>query len=424
MKERRLARTAVAALSGALTLSWGCSLLLDTQSPSTAGPCKSSGDCANAQECVAYTCRDTCSSTLPCTGGTICTLVDGKAVSTCLPLAATFDAESPADAVSNACDGTPSGEDIDAASHGGAETQSEAGEGGGCPYGPTTSGIVLFGGKDDIAFENDTWLWNATGWVEEKPAQSPPSRGLASLATMCGGVVLFGGSGQSAGGYMNDQWRWSDAGWTQQTPSPIPAPREGASFASLNGTAVLFGGAQPHASPYGDTWVWNGTVWSQALPGAQVPPPRRSAAMATLAGSVVLFGGDDGTGTALGDTWTWDGTAWANANPVLSPPARYWAAAATLDDRVVLFGGFDGSSSLDDTWTWDGATWTEEKPVSPPTKRDSFAMATFNDRVVLFGGEDNNQNVLGDTLIWDGTNWNQLAVNGPSARMYSTMASF
>jgi N-acetylneuraminic acid mutarotase len=101
-----------------------------------------------------------------------------------------------------------------------------------------------------------------------------------------------------------------------------------------------------------------------------------------------------------------------------------------IGGSVVLFGGNDftdgGSGDLDDTWTWDGRNWTQHD-VTGPSARDSAAMARANNAIVLFGGEGYNgacqQGCDDDTWTWDGASWTQQNVTGPSERFSAAAAA-
>jgi hypothetical protein len=83
---------------------------------------------------------------------------------------------------------------------------------------------------------------------------------------------------------------------------------------------------------------------------------------------------------------------------------------------VVFFGGVVGASHHGDTWVWDGAAWTQVAETGP-SPRGGHAM-TGDDRrgvIVLFGGLDDD-GATGDTWEWDGTAWTQREETGPAAR--------
>ncbi len=196
------------------------------------------------------------------------------------------------------------------------------------------------------------------------------------------------------------------------------------------------------------TLLWNGSRWTE--PGLSQNPPAlsyESMAYDARTGDVILFGGlFDALATnnpPSGETWSWDGTAWSELHPAQSPPPRA-GATMTYDGRtgsVVLFGGNGAppgqfptpgdTGLLNDTWVWNGTDWREEHPaVSPPARQDAaMGYASSTGDVVLFGGfadqetPDSNLVYLGDTWVWDGTNWSRASqADGPPSRGYSTLA--
>ncbi len=79
---------------------------------------------------------------------------------------------------------------------------------------------------------------------------------------------------------------------------------------------------------------------------------------------------------------------------------------------------------LGDTWVWDGTNWTEKTPVNSPSAREGATMAydAAHGQVVLFGGDDA-AGYLNDTWVWDGTNWTEeTPTASPSGRDFSVTA--
>jgi len=73
--------------------------------------------------------------------------------------------------------------------------------------------------------------------------------------------------------------------------------------------------------------------------------------------------------------------------------------------KVVLFGGSDSSSSsLGDTWVWDGTNWTQNFPATSPPARAFHSMAydAARGQVVLFGGccTSASGGDFNDTWVW------------------------
>jgi uncharacterized protein (TIGR03437 family) len=174
--------------------------------------------------------------------------------------------------------------------------------------------------------------------------------------------------------------------------------------------------------------------WTRQIP-QNFPGPRYEHAMAYDAarGQVVVFGG---TRSSLqpytNDTWVWDGSNWTQKNPKTSPPARGGFAMVydSARSQIVLFGGGSNGSPdpllLGDTWIWDGSNWTQKSPQSSPPGRESHAMAYDSARgqVVLFGGGSTRTRIgANDTWVWDGSNWSQKSPQvSPPARFEHSLA--
>lgn len=196
---------------------------------------------------------------------------------------------------------------------------------------------------------------------------------------------------------------------------------------------ILFGGADA-SSVRGDTWAWDGARWSPLSSAG--PGPRTFPAMAydSIRGKVVLFGGNRvlfgksmEENRFLQDTWEWEGTGWTQV-AAAGPPARA-EAAVTFDSgrgRVVVFGGYkrDGDEliRLGDTWEWDGSQWTEIK-VDGPTPRNGASMVydSARGKGVLFGGATEN-GVSGETWEWDGARWVEIRAALTEGRFNCVMA--
>ena len=136
---------------------------------------------------------------------------------------------------------------------------------------------------------------------------------------------------------------------------------------------------------------------------------------------IVLVGQERG----LGKTLEWDGRRWMLQTPPIEPLAREGHAIAYDADRhrVVMFGGV----GLGDTWEWDGGTWSLKFPTTSPSGRNGHVMAydPRTRRVVLYGGKRgpaSQPTLLGDTWVWDGETWTQLADGPPTGRHDAAMA--
>jgi hypothetical protein len=133
-----------------------------------------------------------------------------------------------------------------------------------------------------------------------------------------------------------------------------------------------------------------------------------------------VFGGNaPGDGTSLSDTWVWNGKDWTEMNPATNPGPRYSAAMAydAHAGQAVLFGGsyLNATAPLGDTWVWDGSNWTEMHLSVNPPARFGAAMAydARSELVIMFGGytgpSPNEGGVfLNDTWAWNGSFWAEL----------------
>jgi hypothetical protein len=273
-------------------------------------------------------------------------------------------------------------------------------------------------------------------WSKLTPNVAPLARFHAALAldAATGTTVLFGG--RSGNQMLADTWTWDGSTWTVQSPAASPPPLESASMAydNIGRRIILFGGLGSDGKASSATWAWDGTTWS-ALTTTTVPPARYAASIAadSASNSDVLFGGLAAPGTPLSDTWSWDGTNWTLDTAAVSPSARA-GAAMTFDATrgvVVLFGGTTGTDYRADTWTWDGQNWTQQAPGSSPPARSDAALGfdTATQNAVLFGGSGGGSaagGALGDTWLWNGSNWSPqlpaLSLLNPPSRIGASLA--
>ncbi|HOC00357.1 MAG TPA: DUF4082 domain-containing protein, partial [Verrucomicrobiota bacterium] len=277
--------------------------------------------------------------------------------------------------------------------------------------------VVLFGGRTETAFTNQTWVWQRDQYSRLTLANSPPVR-LAPGMVFDGTreqVILFGGHKWAAGPHWDDTWAWTGANWVELIPASRPPGRrgQGMMFDSVRQTVVLFGGGGD-GGLLCDTWLWDGQNWNQAMP-ATSPPASIYHGMTFQAhlGKGVLFGlGHSSVPAELRtSTWSWDGTTWMLERPSQSPPARYIPALAydATREQTVLFGGQTSDGGYyEDTWLWDGNDWTRASPQHSPPARHGASM-TFDpiiQRVVLFGGSDD-YHQFNDTWLWDGNGWTE-----------------
>ena len=120
-------------------------------------------------------------------------------------------------------------------------------------YDDTAKTMVLFGGEASSGALADTWIWNGSTWVQQKPTTSPSARQAAGLSSFPpgGGLVLFGGQ-TSANASVTDTWTWHGSDWTQLSPAASPSTQPvGMTYDAGRNLVVFFGRD-------GSTWTWGG----------------------------------------------------------------------------------------------------------------------------------------------------------------------
>jgi len=124
---------------------------------------------------------------------------------------------------------------------------------------------VLFAGHDDTTGRlDDTWEYNGTDWTQVAATNSPAARFWHSMAYVAalGKVVVFGGDyfvPSVTLGPNNETWLYDGTGWQQLSTVNKPSPRVMAPvvYDSANSSLVLFGGST-EVNPIqnlADTWA-------------------------------------------------------------------------------------------------------------------------------------------------------------------------
>ena len=169
-----------------------------------------------------------------------------------------------------------------------------------------------------------------------------------------------------------------------------------------------------------DHWEWDGAQWSRRP--VQAPTDLHALLHDPSRRRTLAFASDYLTPLRA---WAFDGERWATlAQGAVLPPLRS-VAAMVYDrsrDRMLLFGGFAAQGDLGDTWLFDGSQWQQASPSTSPPARGS-AMIAYDpqrQRVVLFGGYASaTGSPLGDTWEWNGTTWSQPALTPSPVPRYA-----
>jgi hypothetical protein len=226
--------------------------------------------------------------------------------------------------------------------------------GPGIAFDQVTHQLVMFGGYTGSSYLGDTWTWDGStySWTRRNTATRPPKVSGPMLFTdpVTGHVDMFGGFDGVL--FQNVTWQWTGTDWLNLHPASSATAR-GAAIAQLdpaNHTVVMFSGIAD-LNAY-DTWTWDGVTWTRQSPVHQ-PPSRfysSSAYLPRLRG-VVIFGGGSPNGD-LQDTWEWTGSDWKQLQTGSPPPKRESQGMAfdPPTHRIVLFGGQVGGLVVDDTW--------------------------------------------------------------------------
>ncbi len=131
-------------------------------------------------------------------------------------------------------------------------------------YDPINDEVLLFGGGEAFNLEGGarTWLYDCrrNAWYRPQmpPGEEPPLRCTSPIVfdPTHGVMVMFGGYDQSAA--LNDTWvyRCKDRRWEKRLPAPSPPPMFDPAAASLPGGFVLVCGANALVGTrtHGNTW--------------------------------------------------------------------------------------------------------------------------------------------------------------------------
>jgi hypothetical protein len=285
------------------------------------------------------------------------------------------------------------------------------------------------GGKSPTQI-TDLLELEGSAWSAKNAGLTAPESGHRSIYDpVRKNVVVFGL-------WYGVTWLWDGKRWRyaqHALEKPTGRNDHAMAFDTVRNVVVMSGGYLWGNPDYAseETWTFDGTTWTLAassLPGG--PRVGHSMVMDENSGRVLLFGGSAGTGAYDPATYGWDGSSWSSLST--SGPSGRFAPSLAWDakrKRVVLFGGYAKGAMQNDTWEWDGHAWSQVlAPTSPPARYD--APMTFDAErgvVVMAGGSadiagSSAGTVFDDTWAYDGTMWTKLTIDGPPARVGSSMA--
>lgn len=130
-----------------------------------------------------------------------------------------------------------------------------------------------------------------------------------------------------------------------------------------------------------------------------------------------------GSGAAAAQT-----LRWIEDRPSISPPKLAFHNAVFDEQRgsVLLFGGTTGfgiGGVLGETWIYDGTNWSRRQAANSPPGVWAYGLSydVARQRTVLFGGQTRSGTKINETWDWDGTAWSRVkTTTSPSARFAVT----
>ncbi len=191
---------------------------------------------------------------------------------------------------------------------------------------------------------------------------------------------------------------------------------------------ILLDGTWPAIQPeFSQLWSWNGNRWKQ-IEG--VGPRARyvnSVVYDSHRKKIISYGGRVGKKEEiLGDTWEWDINGWKLMSDTGAGPRDHLMMSYdTARHRTVLFGGGKYPRSIPwatDTWEWDGTNWKQVATEGPIGRVSAMTFDSKRKEVLLFGGVGEpvrpavDQPFYKDTWTWDGKTWKKRSDEGPPAR--------
>lgn len=213
--------------------------------------------------------------------------------------------------------------------------------------------------------------------------------------------------------------------------SAAPSSRFGhaAFYDEPRGRVTVVGGVDANTALVNETWAIEENAWVRYPQAALAPISFPAVALdPSGGGQTVLFGGAL-AGVETDDTYRFGialGSSFVRLSPPNRPSARSSAGLALDPARgAILFGGLRGLVPLGDTHVWNGSDWRPLFPTASPPALHGHSMAfdPQNQRVLLFGGTTAS-GWSGSTWLFDASavTWNQVTPgNAPSARTQAAM---
>ncbi|MCI4318609.1 MAG: PKD domain-containing protein [Thermoplasmata archaeon] len=243
--------------------------------------------------------------------------------------------------------------------------------GGQMVWDPSDQLLVMFGGRTQSQFLNDTWTFNGTAWVNVSSSVAPAPRAHYEMAydPVDQYILLVGGDVENFGtgtwSLYNDTWSWSNGTWTNISglvTGTLPPRIDGqASYDPWNNSVVVEAGAPAEGCVVGSPVTAYRTDRAWSYPSS-VGPQNVSQGMMTydpLGPFLFAYGGElmqTAGCPQTNETWVRANGTWVEITAAagLPPTARYLSGIAydAHDQEVVLFGGNSLGGYMSDTWVY------------------------------------------------------------------------
>ena len=219
---------------------------------------------------------------------------------------------------------------------------------------------------------------------------------------------------------------FSRAGATDRV-AIAPAPRWHMSsvYDEAHHEVLIYGGFTLHGKveqAQGDLWAWNGAGW-HFVGDTGLPKVVALMAFDSKRDRILMFGGAGDSGSTDGKLNVLENARWRTLtdDPTMSRLAGDFVYDSKRD-HVLMFGGRNGQVNFADTWEYDGKNWIQTW-VAGPSLRSAAISAYDSDRgvTVLYGGFRPLAG-LGDTWEWDGKTWRMVSNSGPGPRAWPGLA--
>jgi hypothetical protein len=269
--------------------------------------------------------------------------------------------------------------------------------GGAIAYMASSGKAVLFGGRTDKKWLDETWIWDGQDWSQDHPANQPPAREKLTMAydRARNKIVLFGGAMSTT--LFDDTWEWDGQDWHLMNPRHRPLARccHAMAYDSVQKKMIVYGGYDSTRKVFlNDAWAWDGTDWTEVTCCGL--PAMSGHAMIDLPDVKEVIS----VQTSGWGTWVWDGSTWKDA-AMESPPARSEGKLAydTQHDWAVFFGGSQKEQLLNDVWILDGEQWLQLSLADNPPARWGHVIFydAGRDTIIIFGGVNGEGKILNDT---------------------------